>query len=379
MKKKVVSFAVGAALAFSAAQVQSDELLFPYFKTGPGAWTFLSLQSSIGGLINTGNWSSGPLPLIPIDGRDFTANRVHYVWQYDDVVAGQCVHNDLFGSMSDFDLLQQTVNTPAFSGLDLPALWSDQSVAAYLDMDATEGFVIVANDDPEASFWGQAIIVDVADGTVTAYKGINDILQGGAGSVPATGNFSTLGLTTHLTHMYSWYADYTTRYDVPAANPLGVANTDWFVLATGTNMARTPNWDGRLRVEPVLGIVWNRDEAPNSQVRPFNVQCYDRINRTAFLNGPAQSWTANGGMYWALNRPRITSNNGTAPDAAAPGNQVGQDCFDAGIPFGGQVPSGTGSITCRATGALVTKIETSFEFGAPVTVISEENPWPNVR
>lgn len=362
MKKKVLSFAVGAALALSAAQVQSDELLFPYFKTGAGAWTFLSLQSSIGGLIATGGeWSSGALPLVPINNPDFAANPLHYVWMYDDPVAGPCTHTDLFGSMSDFDLIQQTVNPPFWSGLDLPALFADASTPRYLNIDATEGFMIVGNGDPEASFWGQAIIVDTSDGTVTAYKGINDILNGGALSVPAIGNFNTLGLTTHLTHMYSWY-------------PAWVADTEWFVLVTGSNMTRVPanaSWDGRLRVEPLLGVVWDRDEDPLSTNLPFNVQCYRTINRTTFLNPVALNHTIDGGMYWALNRPRITSNINPPP----PGGAVGEDCFNAGVPIG----QAAGQPTCRGTGALVTKIETSMELGFPITLLSEENPWPNVR
>ncbi|AGA33572.1 hypothetical protein TVNIR_1911 [Thioalkalivibrio nitratireducens DSM 14787] len=367
MKKKVLSLALGAALALGATQAQSDELLFPYFKTGAGSFSFLSLQSSLGGFIKRtvidgaappAAWSSGNIPGVGINSPDFQANRLHYVWQYEDPVNGTCWHNDASGSMSDFDLIQQTVNDPSFSGLDIAGLTGDASFPAYLLMDQTEGFLIVANDDPEAAMWGQIIIVDAADGFVTAYKGINDIANGGALSGgQAIGNFNTLGLTTHLTHMYSWY-------------PTGPVDTEWFVLVTGTNMARLPNWDGEVLIQPLFGGVWNRDEVFNSGARTKRVTCYDTITRDDFLTAPGQNHTQSGGMYWAFNDPRLNENLFGTPFNA------GDSCIGAGILPGTDV---AGVAECRATGTLVTKFESTNAMGVPMKTMSEENPWPNIR
>jgi len=54
MNRKALSLAVGAAVVFGAAQqAQADELLFPFFQSGAGSWTFLSLRSD-GGNLNPG-------------------------------------------------------------------------------------------------------------------------------------------------------------------------------------------------------------------------------------------------------------------------------------------------------------------------------------
>lgn len=356
MKMKALSFAIGAVMAIGSTQVQSDELLFPYFKSGNGAYSFLSMQSfftlpTLGGL--TALTDDKP---------------IHYVVNYDDAVQGACTHFDFFGSMTDNDMIQQTVNNPAFSTLDLPALFGDASTANYLlSAGETEGFVMVADLSPEASFFGQMIVVDTVLGTVAAYKGINDILNFNNVNVlppvptlqpTVQGNFNTLGFTTHLTHMFSWYPEW-------------AVDTSWFVLVTGTDMGRAAGWDGRTQLFPVVGAVWDRDENPISGQRTRNIQCYATIDRTDFLNGAQQLATVDGGLYWGAHLPRVTS----VPTPNPLGFGVGDDCFTSGVPFGttGAAP------TCRATGTIAMKIETTNELGAPITMISEENPWPNVR
>ena len=321
MNRKALSLAVGAAVVFGAAQqAQADELLFPFFQSGAGSWTFLSLRSD-GGNLNPG--TNG----VANDPADDT---IAYVFNYDDPVTGPCTHFDVQGSMTDYDIIQQTVVDPAFSGLDLASDFGDQSTANYLPIaGATSGFLTVRDNSGEAQFGGQAIIVDAAAGVATAYRGINDPLDGAptpANNPNTTGNFDTLLVTSHPSHDFTWY-------------PVGVVSTSWFVLVTGSNMDKTSGWDGQIDMALGFGGAFDRDENFLSGGRTPNVVCYGTLTPGHLLNTAQASGAELGGWAWVINTP-VANND--------------------------------------ATGALVYKFETTGALGGTVTTISEENPFPNL-
>jgi len=325
MNRKALSLAVGAAVVLGAAQqTQADELLFPFFQSGAGAWTFLTLRSDGGNqFVND-----------PAD------DQVAYVFNYNDPALGPCTHFDVLGSMTDYDIIQQTVVDPAFSGLDLEADFGDESTANYLPIaGGTEGFLTVRDNSPEASFGGQAIIVDAAAGVATAYRAVNDPLNTHfAPGTPVTGDFDTLGWTTHRSHDLTWY-------------PTSIVDTSWFVLVTGTDMDKTSGWDGAVDLTLGFGGVFDRDENFLSGGQEPEIVCYDTITAGDLMNSAQVAGTQMGGWAWVANLL---------------------------APNGGGNPADFDPTVDDARGVLMYKFETTGALGGVVTTISEENPYPNL-
>lgn len=305
-RMKTLSVAMGAALGLSAVNAQADALLFPYFQSGNGSFTFLSLQSLAG-----------------VAG-DFSSNPLVYVYNYDDPVLGACTHFDTIGSMSQFDLMQHTVTAPGLpGGLDLPTLFGDASTPGYLLVGDTQGFLTVQDTAGEALFTGQAIVVDSANGVITAYKGHNNILS------TTDDDFSFI-TSSQILHMVSWY-------------PVNAVDTRWFTLVTGLGMDNPVGWGGERDFVAIPGGVWDRDEAFLSGVVPFTVDCYATVDRNDFMNAGQLAGTVDGGMTILFNAANV--------------DDVG--------------PS---------TGALMVKVETE-QVGALAgvnTAISLENALPNL-
>lgn len=357
IKLKTLSAAVGLVMGTAAINANADALLFPYFQSGNGAYTFLSLHSDAGQ-----GAPSNPGDPVAAGVDPFTTNRLHYVWNYNDPTFGECTHYDAFGSMSQFDVIQQTVVSPSSpGGVDLDAAFNDASFPAYLNATTTtRGFLTVSDNymsgyvtGNEAGFRGQAIVVDAIAGTVSAYKGLNDITN------TYEGDFSSI-FTSALSHDLTWY-------------PTARVNTSWFALVTGrpvttaapyadpvdlnpAGMANPSGWRGVRAFRNGFGGVFDRDEGFYSFNRPFNVTCYRVIDRAEFMNASQLIATAEGGYNWLIN--------------AAVNSDL--DAADDGLQGDGNTD------VSGATGAILVKIESTTALGGTRTAISWENAYPNL-
>lgn len=319
MKMKLLSAAIGTALGMVSINAQADALLFPRFEAGAGIFSLLSLQA-------VGDPAGGLVP----NTANFGDNTLHYVWNYDDPAQGRCTHFDLFGSMSDFDMIQQTVVDPGVpGGLGLPAIFGDASSPAYLNISPTRGFMTVGDESPEFALWGQMILVNILDGTVAAYKGLNNPLVPGFGNpanpVTDADDFSYI-FTSQIFHVMSWY-------------PTSQVDTEWFTIVTGTGMGNPFGWNGARDFISILGGVLDRDEVFLSGVQPLRVVCYDDVELPDFMNSAQLIGTARGGWNLMLNTP-VVGNPGT--------------------------------------GAMMVKIETTTALGPQRTAVSIENAFPNL-
>ncbi len=299
MKKKALSLAIGAGLLATSMAASAEPLLFPYFISGSGEYTFITLRA------------------------DDAAANLHYVWSYDDPTWGECTHFDLSGSMSAADLIQQTVVSPSSpGGVDIEDFYADTNVSnpQYLPLTVgTEGFLQVNHDAAaEAEFSGQAIVVDVNAGTVSAYRGLNNIAS------TAEGDFSSIFVSA-MSNDYTWY-------------PTDLVDTSWFVLATGTNMHLGGGWFGELDLYNGFDGIYDRDERFASGSIVNNVVCYRTLTLADMLTTAQMVHAQNGGWMWKVNVP----------------------------------------VSGGATGALVYKFETTNALGTSKTAISEENPFPNI-
>ncbi len=267
----VATLVVALVLSFGLKQAKAESLLFPYYASGSGIWTFLTLVDT---------WGDATL---------------HYIWNYDDLTttAIECTHEDADGISTAFDLIQQTVVDPSLSGIDLPALFGDASTSAYSLVGGAatpvEGFLIVNSSAAiEGDFFGQAIVVDTATGLVTAYKGLNNPVS------VAQGTWSHIS-TSHTSYMMSNY-------------PASDVSTEWFVLVTGTVMDVATGWTGGLTLTNGFGIVWDRDENPRSGSVTEDVDCFQRITRSDIMTTAQVTHTDNGGLWWELTNVGLINN-----------------------------------------------------------------------
>ena len=318
MKMKLLSAAIGSALGMVSINAQADALLFPRFETGNGIFSFLSMQA-------VGDPAGGLVP----NAGNFGDNTLHYVWNYTDPAQGRCTHFDLFGSMSDFDMIQQTVVAPNVpGGVDLPTIFGDASNPQYLPISPTVGFMTVGDESPEFAFWGQMILVNILDGTVAAYKGLNNPLVPGFGNpaIPQLddGDFSYI-FTSQIFHVMSWY-------------PTSQVDTEWFTIITGVGMNNPFGWNGTRDFISILGGVLDRDEVFLSGVQPLRITCFDDVELPDFMNAAQLVGTQTGGWNLMLNTPADN----------------------------------------LATGAMMVKIESTTALGPQKTAVSIENAFPNL-
>jgi len=329
--KKVV-LAVGAAVALSAGVMQSaqaDALFFPYYKVGNGAYSFLALhQDALG--------TSG------LDGK--FDRQIHYIWQWKlnpADKASACVHEDAYGNMSRWDLIQQTVESPdkalvpGGNGVDLDAIFKDGSFPNYSLQSPAQGFLTVANGvlSDESSMRGQMIVIDTVSGMVAAYKGFNNP------NSTAENVWNSI-FTSHASYDMTWYP--TTE----SGSSLGAAgvNTSWFVSVTGTDVTDT-NWAGAVNLSNgfLSGNVYDRDENPRSGFPTLLVRCFAEVQRSDVMNSSQVTHTVNGGYTWQVATPTAVAGLGT-----------------------------------HSTGILMTKVEATTALGAKKTMVSAENAYPNL-
>lgn len=318
MKLKQIAAAVGAfaALATMAPAAHADSILFPVYRVGNGVFSFVSLNTIPG-----------------------SAN-VHYVWNAKVPAAdgsisntAPCVHEDASGKLTAFDLIQHSVESPTLPGgghVDLQALFGDTSTPAYSLVAPSQGFLTVTNGSGlESDLFGQMVLVDTTSGIVTAYKGLNNPAS------TAEGAFGNI-LTSRTIFNMTWYP--TTE----AGSRLGAAGVDtsWYVTVTGNGM-HFPAWNGSVTLANILALtnVFNRDEGGRSGIKPTTVQCFGLVNRGDVMTAAQVNHTVNGGIIYA----------------------------------------GTTDLAGGATGALMTKIETTTALGGVKrTFVSAENTFPNL-
>lgn len=318
MKLKQIAAAVGAVAALTtlAPAAHADAILFPVYKVGNGVFSFVSLNTIPG------------------------AGNVHYVWNAkvpaaDGTISNTapCVHEDASGKLTAFDLIQHSVESPTLAGgsmVDLQATFGDTSTPAYSLVAPSQGFLTVTNNSAlESDFFGQMVLVDTTSGIVTAYKGLNNPASNVEG---AFGNI----LTSRNIFNMTWYP--TTE----AGSKLGAAGVDtsWYVTVTGNGM-ELPAWDGSVTLANILPLsnVFNRDEGARSGLKSTPVRCFGLIKRSDVMTAAQTVHTANGGITYV----------------------------------------GTVGLAGGATGALMTKIETTTALGgAKRTFVSAENTFPNL-
>lgn len=246
---------------------------------------------------------------------------LRYIWNYDDLSTAvkECIHEEAYGVSTAFDLIQQTVVDPGLSGINVPAAFSDASTTAYSLASPSEGFLIVeSSPSSEGDFYGQIILVDASTGFVSAYKGLNNPVS------VSPGDFSHIS-TSHTSYFMSNY-------------PVSVTTTEWYVLVTGRGMTTVGGWTGQLTLTNGFGNVWDRDAVDRSGTVDHDIECFDTVGRRDIMTAAQVSWTDNGGLWWEL------TNSGLANGA---------------------------------TGALISKIESSTAFGPLMRTISSENAFFN--
>lgn len=250
---------IAVMVSFGVQQASADALLFPYFKSGGGAYTFVSLQSTWGGTVTT-------------------------VYNYDllSTPATECIHEDHSGSMTAFDLAQFEVTKQ----VDLKTLFGDTSTTQNLHLlvPNTQGFFIVDNPAAaEGDFYGQAAIVDSASGIVTAYKALNNPVS----TVRGTWSDPTVSKTSFIMSNY----------------PDPTVSTSWFVLVTGTGMDALAGWLGQVSLTNGFALVYNRDELWVSGDKPKTITCFGMITRPDIMQAGQVTNSNNGGLWWELTTP----------------------------------------------------------------------------
>jgi len=310
-QKTLIAASVGAVMAVASLSAQADSVLFPYYSVGAGKFSFLSLTN-----------------------KHTASVATHYVWNWKTpaadgtaAISGSCTHEDASGSLTSMDLIQHTVESPTLATgnlTNLQTLFGDTSTPAYSLTAPAVGFLAVhGSTGAEGSLIGQMIVVDVAGGTVAAYRG----LQNAAST--AEGDFSAAALAkTAFTP--TWYPTTETGSKLGA----GGIDTTWVAVVLGSGMHLT-TWAGAATFtnSDAANNVYDRDEVPRSGALPATVTCFGTMKRSAFMSAAQATHTVNGGVTTLA----------------------------------------AGTFTGNATGAILTKVETSLAMGKRITAISEEN------
>lgn len=312
MKKRFLVAAMAATMG-AASVAQADALLFPFYRanTDQRVFSFLSVAN-----------------------LDAVARNTHYIWNHStDPNGNECLHDDAFGTMTAFDLVQQTVTDPnLFHGIDIPGfsqssdgVTTDASAIQYSLDEPSLGFMIFANNNGEvavaneSTLIGQMITVDVLNGLITSQRGMNN---------PAStdeGNFASI-FTSHPSYDLTWYDE-----DL-------ITSTNWFVLVTGLGMDNPSAWRGAGNLTNGFINVFDRDENPRSGNIDIPIVCNALLSRAQLMSSAQLTWSAGGGYMWATFAPTAVTG---------------------------------------ATGILVTKTEFTPALGGTTTA-SLENPWPNL-
>lgn len=289
MKKKSLVVAIGAGMMVGmASMAQADSILFPYFKSGGGAFSLVTMFNAAG----TGGF--------PIDWAPSTNSLLHYTWMYRNQGAngtlgtGACAHSDLWGTMTQMDLVLQEVT----NRINAPSLLGDKSNVKYLQYTAnpSEGFMIVSNHDAadvgqnEDTLFGSMMIVDTttADDFTWSYNALNN---------PAVhtkafdGDFSS-AWTSYTSFDMTWY-------------PTAYVDTKWRMTVTGSNMLVGPYAEWGTLVNGFslgggYGLVWNNDEVPMSGGATGSVTCMGDVALSALLDPAQTTHAANGGYMWTV-------------------------------------------------------------------------------
>ena len=303
-----VAASVGALLfvgsaSVMAAGVGTTNLLFPYVKSDPNAYTFITILNP-GYTATSSNANGG----------------YHFSWGMKAVAAPNyesagvndaCEHTDGRARTTPADVMQFEMS----KRLDLPTLFGDTtSVPYYYDgTRGTHGFLIVnTNHDgmnglttaayTGSRIYGEAVVIDVATGMRVSYTTnnlntdnavdpdftINNVgISGGPITAP-TENTDASGALNGV-NVLSWMQTPTVA-------------TSWYVAPLGLRSEMTPSGNGGLiAVYRALNTTYtdfgayDNNEQFHSGAHNTIVRCVGVISRESMLNSNALSRTVNGG------------------------------------------------------------------------------------
>jgi hypothetical protein len=394
--KYLICFVVVAlALSVGVPQAKADSLLFPFFASGGGAFTFFSVQTWSA---NNGVLGGVPIPV-----------NAHAVYNYVNLTyptagtytidGSACNHRDVPADTTPQDLMQWEATKLVDSSL--PPLSQTHSHPPYLTGTVSPGagvvgFMIyddeqgnVPNNSIEATLPGDAAIIDLNTGLVAGYKALNNFLPTAASAaagpgvpgVPACaaapstnpGNWSfctsSLATSLHPTAKLTWMMSNYEKTDV---------DTEWFIVVTGPHMGNP--WRGQLRLQngfAAFGFpqnLWNQNEQWTSDNKPMPVTCFRSFTRADIMTNTA--WTDNGGMWWEVAGVPCYTDGTNGAGALGPIGPIGlvpANCGVAAPGFGANPGRGAVMLKLQSTKVLGTGLA-----GKNVWTLTHENAWPNL-
>lgn len=379
MKRKLLAVAVSVGLSCAGSMARADALLFPYYAASAGKNVSFLMLANV--------W-----PVM---------SDIHYTWTFKDTGAAAdsaCMHEDAWGRLTGFDLVQQTVTDPSISGFNLKNDTGDTlSKPAYSLTDGVDGFITVSNwitqapagvygqgidktklahAAPESTFTGQIIVVDIVNRTTNGQRGINNpntnnVMVPVPPGAPAAPGINLAGLpdgleegawdsaaTSHPSFDLTWY-------------PASLVDTTWHIVVTGRDMSDTSGgyWDGTVMLQQGFDQVYDRDENPRSGYATKVVRCTANLTRADLMTDAQVTHSNMGGYLWTTVLPGLIGQN---------------NAFNAGLGPNPALGIGGAKNNQGATGAMLTKIEMTTKSGGSgglkgaVQSISLENPWPNM-
>jgi len=368
--KYLICFIV-VALAFCVGvpQAKADSLLFPFFASGGGAFTFFSVQSWS---VYNGTVAGGITP------NPILAHATYYWVPLTYPTAGTytingagCTHDDFVGTTTVVDLMQWEATEQVNSSL--PPINQTSSAPPYLIGTGGPAVGFMIYDDQlnlvpsiEATLPGQAIIVDTNTGLVAGYKALNNFFAPD-NATWSFGQPAGVATSLHPTAKLTWLMSNYESTDV---------NTEWFTVVTGNTPgpALGVPWRGIITLQNGFQTVWDNNENPQSENAKYNIQCFGSFTRTNIMDTAGVIHTNGGGMWWeTAGVPCYT--DGT--------NGVG----GGGVPaIGGPGACGLsapGVGTNLAAGAVMLKLESTKILGPGLAgdniwSLTMENAWPNL-
>lgn len=314
LKRNLIAASVAAALAAGAGVAVAGtkgttNLLFPFFTTATGSYTFLTVA-----LQNPGVPASGNLP-------------VHFTYAYKATTAANsvgCGHIDGDATMTANDLMMMEVRDQ----VDMSAVFGDTtSKPKYFPNTAAsanqQGFIIVNNASgsvygsgavyESGMLYGEARIINTVSGLAMGYS------------------TDDLHTTTSPNPDFSTSAAPDGQFDVKVTTlfPSPTVSTNWYILPMGTEQAMAfvnaggvsaiyqlqsssavQSTQGAPGGSPTVGIAgqYNNNETFQSSTATASVVCFGVVDQPTLLGALNATFTANGG--WANFVP-VTSTAGT--------------------------------------------------------------------
>lgn len=363
-----VAASVGALLfvgsaSVMAAGVGTTNLIFPYVKSDPNAYTFISIvnpgYTPTAGNANGGYHFSYGMKLVTAPNFDPAGGT------------DACEHADGRARTTSTDLMQFEMS----NRINLPAAFGDTTSVPYYynGTTATHGFLIVnTNHDGLGGagaaaytgqrIYGEAVVIDVATGLRVSYT-TNDLNTDNAANPDFTVN--NVGVTGGPITVTTQNTD-----GVGSLNGVNVLNwmqtptvaTSWYVAPLGLRSEMTPSGNGGLyAVYRALNTTYtdfgayDNNEQFHSGAHNTTVRCLGLITRNNMLNSSPLNNTVNGG--WTK---MSTSNSNVAGGEGDVVNGAGNGLGTSGI---------------AKNKSLIYKIQSTTALGSAMTFVSREQDF----